>query len=134
MTLVLHSFTGHLARNGRIPLNQRWIKIFPGAPFLGHSRTTQHKNSTSSPVPSIWFYFFLTALAGGDPDRSLRLAQKLLKSVEGITKEDLANKVEVIANINSCIGNAYIELEQFQKALRYHEKDLNLSKEWAKER
>ena len=41
---------------------------------------------------------------------------------------DLPNKKEVVANLYACIGNAYVEMEQYEKALKHHLKDLEISK------
>lgn len=70
---------------------------------------------------------FLLALSSGDAHRSLRLANALLKHVNSIKKHDLPTKEEVIANIHSCIGNAHVELVQLPKALKHHQKDLEVS-------
>ena len=69
-----------------------------------------------------------TALANGDAERSLKLAQALMKTVEEADPASLPNKHDVIANIHSCIGNAYVEIESFTKALKHHQKDLEISK------
>ncbi|XP_066919955.1 outer dynein arm-docking complex subunit 4-like [Clytia hemisphaerica] len=68
------------------------------------------------------------ALANGDAERSLKLAQALMKTVEEADPASLPNKNDVIANIHSCIGNAYVEIESFTKALKHHQKDLEISK------
>ena len=41
---------------------------------------------------------------------------------------DLPNKKEVVANLYACIGNAYVEMEQYEKALKHHLKDLEISR------
>ena len=74
------------------------------------------------------FSFPFLALISGDPERSLRLAQALLKVVEEASLRDLPNKNEVMGNIHSCIGNAFVDIELLNKALKHHQKDLDISK------
>ena len=38
----------------------------------------------------------------------------------------MPNKVEVIANLYSCIGNAHLEMGSYDRALDNHQTDLNL--------
>lgn len=68
------------------------------------------------------------ALANGDPERSLKLAQILMKTVEDADPASLPNKGDIIANVHSCIGNAFVEMENLNKALKHHQKDLEMSK------
>lgn len=80
------------------------------------------------PITDFMFSFSPLALISGDPERSLRLAQALLKVVEEASFRDLPNKNEVMGNIHSCIGNAFVEIELLNKALKHHQKDLDISK------
>ena len=68
------------------------------------------------------------ALADGDPESSLSKAQSTLKTVQSLGPESVPNKAEVVGNLYSCIGNAYLEMEQYDEALKYHEKDLKAAK------
>jgi len=67
-------------------------------------------------------------LANGQPDHSLKVAQQTLRSVEGMADAECPNKKEIVANLYSCIGNAYIEMDQLDKALKSHQKDLDVCK------
>lgn len=60
---------------------------------------------------------------------SLKQANKLLKSVKKLTDRELHNKLEVLAHIHSCIGNAQLELGEAELALEYHLKDLEYAEE-----
>ncbi|XP_050406246.1 outer dynein arm-docking complex subunit 4 [Patella vulgata] len=60
---------------------------------------------------------------------SLNRAQKCLKTVEGYSPDTLSNRDEVIANLHSCMGNSYLELGQYGKALEQHQLDLNIGEE-----
>ncbi|XP_045209330.1 outer dynein arm-docking complex subunit 4-like isoform X2 [Mercenaria mercenaria] len=62
----------------------------------------------------------------GRYQEALKRSQKCLSTVQGFTEDDVPNKVEVIANIHSCIGNAHLEMGAYEKALDSHQTDLNL--------
>jgi hypothetical protein len=49
--------------------------------------------------------------------------------VNPLNKKQLSGKDEIIANIHSNIGNAHLELGQYDEALQSHQKDLNISTE-----
>lgn len=67
-------------------------------------------------------------LTSGEADKSLQVAQQTLTKVEAMSSEECPNKDDIIPNIYSCIGNAYVELGQLNKALKQHQKDLELSR------
>ncbi|XP_060563429.1 outer dynein arm-docking complex subunit 4-like isoform X2 [Ruditapes philippinarum] len=62
----------------------------------------------------------------GRYQEALKRSQKCLSTVQGFSEDDVPNKVEVVANIHSCIGNAHLELGAYDKALDSHQTDLNL--------
>ena len=68
------------------------------------------------------------ALAEGEPESSLSKAQATLKTVQSLGPESVPNKAEVVGNLYSCIGNAYLEMENYDEALKYHDKDLKAAK------
>ncbi|PIK43821.1 putative tetratricopeptide repeat protein 25 isoform X2 [Apostichopus japonicus] len=68
------------------------------------------------------------AMADGRAKKALKQAQKVLKMVEGWDEGDVPDKQELIANLHSCIGNAYLDLNKMPDALHHHQKDLELSK------
>ncbi|XP_002156897.3 putative uncharacterized protein DDB_G0282133 [Hydra vulgaris] len=68
------------------------------------------------------------ALGNFDPERGLRLAKNLLNFTKEIDEKELPHKTEVIANAHSCIGNALIDLDELPKALKHHQRDLQISK------
>ncbi|XP_065655581.1 putative uncharacterized protein DDB_G0282133 [Hydra vulgaris] len=68
------------------------------------------------------------ALGNFDPERGLRLAKNLLNFTKEIDEKELPHKIEVIANAHSCIGNALIDLDELPKALKHHQRDLQISK------
>lgn len=67
------------------------------------------------------------ALADGDPKGSLKQAQSTLRTVESLDNETCPNKEDVLGNLHSCIGNAYLELDEDKMALEHHQKDLTIS-------
>ncbi|KAJ8019702.1 Tetratricopeptide repeat protein 25 [Holothuria leucospilota] len=69
------------------------------------------------------------AMADGHAKEALKQAQKVLKMVETWDEEDVPDKKELIANLHSCIGNAYLDLNKMPDALHHHQKDLGISKE-----
>ena len=68
----------------------------------------------------------LTAQCDGRYKEALQRSQKCLSTVQGFTEDQVPNKVEVIANLHSCVGNAYLELGSYDKALESHQTDLHL--------
>ncbi|XP_062614020.1 outer dynein arm-docking complex subunit 4-like isoform X6 [Saccostrea cucullata] len=62
-------------------------------------------------------------------EESLQKAKKTLKTVENMSEDQLQNKAEILANIHSQIGNAYLELGKYNESLKHHEEDLRLAKE-----
>nr|XP_022322324.1 tetratricopeptide repeat protein 25-like isoform X5 [Crassostrea virginica] len=62
-------------------------------------------------------------------EESLQKAKKTLKTVENMNEDQLQNKAEILANIHSQIGNAYLELGKYNESLKHHEEDLKISKE-----
>ena len=73
--------------------------------------------------------FFISAQSQGKYEESLDKSKKTLKYVEDISEESLNKKSEVIANLYSCMGNAYLEMNMYADALNCHKKDLNLAKD-----
>lgn len=63
----------------------------------------------------------------GQLDESLKRAQKCLTYVQGLSEKDLPNQKEIVANLYSCIGNAYLEMGNYKKALTNHNKDLDIA-------
>ena len=68
-----------------------------------------------------------TAMTTGDPESSLQQAQKVMRTVQELTDSDLPNKQEFIASLHSCMGNAYLEMGETQKALDHHLNDLKIA-------
>ena len=73
--------------------------------------------------------FSCTALANGDAEGSLKQAEQLMKTVGELAQKDIPNKVEFIASLHSCIGNAHLELGDSDLALKHHLEDLKIAEE-----
>lgn len=54
---------------------------------------------------------------------ALKRAQHCLNLVEGTTEAMLPKKVNFTAQLYSCMGNAYMEMGQYDLALAHHHKD-----------
>lgn len=67
------------------------------------------------------------ALADNRPRDALRQAQKVLRNVESWSENDVPEKQDFIANLHSCLGNAYLDLGKMPDAEQNHQKDLDLS-------
>lgn len=65
----------------------------------------------------------------GAAESSLQQAQKLMRTVQELADSDLPNKQEFIASLHSCIGNAYLEIGEAEKALEHHLNDLKIAEE-----
>ena len=70
----------------------------------------------------------IIALAEGRPDEGLKKAQSCLRTVESLDIDDIPNKMEVAANLHSCIGNAMFDQGNMDGALVHHRKDLDIGK------
>ena len=80
-------------------------------------------------IPNVFHHFLFCASAQvqGEYERSLKLARKVLRDIENWTDDDLHNKPEMVATLHSSMGNAYLELGQYEKALKEHNKDLEIA-------
>ena len=52
-----------------------------------------------------------------------------MRTVLELTDSDLPSKQEFIASLHSCMGNAYLEMGELEKALEHHLKDLKIADE-----
>ncbi|KAK3082593.1 hypothetical protein FSP39_000037 [Pinctada imbricata] len=66
-------------------------------------------------------------------DESLTKAKKTLRIVENMSEDQLQNKAELLANIHSQIGNAYLELGKYSLSLEHHEEDLRIANSFSLE-
>lgn len=69
------------------------------------------------------------ALAVGNAEESLMQAEQVMKKVQSLSNEDLPNKLEFVASLHSCIGNAQLELGEAEEALAHHLQDLKIAEE-----
>ena len=56
-------------------------------------------------------------------------AEQVMKKVQSLSNEDLPNKLEFVASLHSCIGNAQLELGEAEEALAHHLQDLKIAEE-----
>ena len=67
-------------------------------------------------------------LAESRGTESLEMANATLSAVERMPLDVLPNREDVIANLHSCIGNAYLEMGKTEEALQHHQIDFDISK------
>lgn len=67
------------------------------------------------------------AQSRGKYEESLRKATKTLQYVENIPDDEIQNKQDVLANLHSQIGNAYLEMGKFRQALDHHSIDKDIA-------
>eukprot|EP01135_Chromosphaera_perkinsii_P003454 Nk52_evm23s243 gene=Nk52_evmTU23s243 len=67
------------------------------------------------------------ALDDDEPELSLKYSKAFLKKV---TDMDIEDKHHILGNLYSSMGNAYFELNSFQQAAMYHQKDFDLAKQY----
>ncbi|XP_076455502.1 outer dynein arm-docking complex subunit 4-like [Babylonia areolata] len=61
---------------------------------------------------------------------SLKRAQICLQTVDSYSEAQLANKMALKAQLHSCMGNAYLELGQYDKALQHHQEDYDIGEKF----
>ncbi|XP_046573347.1 LOW QUALITY PROTEIN: outer dynein arm-docking complex subunit 4-like [Haliotis rubra] len=64
------------------------------------------------------------AQLNGKTSESLKRAEKCLATVQNYGDDAIPNKMEVMANLHSYIGNAFLDMGQYEKALHHHSIDL----------
>ena len=77
----------------------------------------------------LFVIFFDLAQSQGKFEESLDKSKKTLSKVEEMSEDSLKNKPDVTANLYSCMGNAYLELNMYADALNCHKKDLNIARD-----
>ncbi|XP_015741128.1 tetratricopeptide repeat protein 25 [Coturnix japonica] len=67
-------------------------------------------------------------LTGECPEESCKKAERVLKTIQGWSEDEVPNKEELIGNLHSCIGNAQFEMGQMEAALKSHKMDLEIAR------
>lgn len=70
------------------------------------------------------------AQSEGRYQESLEKAKSTLKIVENASDDDIQNKPELLASLYSSIGNACLELGKLNQSMDYHNKDLDIAREY----
>ena len=73
--------------------------------------------------------FFFTAQEDERWDDSLRQSKRVMKTLDNWSDDDLQDKPTAVANLYSLMGNAYLELGLYDKALQQHKQDKNIASE-----
>lgn len=95
-----------------------WNWTFPLCPFSVFEAKHFHN-----------LFYWHAAQSSGKYEQSLKKSQTTLMKVEKWGEDRVQNKHAVVANLYSCIGNAYLEMEKYKEALDFHNKDLYLGRE-----
>ncbi|XP_077997219.1 outer dynein arm-docking complex subunit 4-like isoform X2 [Glandiceps talaboti] len=69
------------------------------------------------------------ALADGRPQDALKLSKDTMRTVDRLSDDDLSDssKPDVLSNLHSCMGNAYLDMNKVDQALEHHKKDLEIA-------
>ena len=81
------------------------------------------------PLDLIKFPLFATDQQDGKYEESLKLAKRVLKTVKNTPEDELQNKQEILANLHSQMGNAYLEMGKYSLALDHHNQDRDIAQE-----
>ncbi|XP_074417633.1 outer dynein arm-docking complex subunit 4 [Larus michahellis] len=68
-------------------------------------------------------------LSGDAPEESCKKAERVLKTIQGWSDDEVPNKNELIGNLYSCIGNAQLEMGRLEAALQSHKMDLECARQ-----
>ncbi|NXN43123.1 TTC25 protein, partial [Rhinoptilus africanus] len=68
-------------------------------------------------------------LSGDAPEESCKKAERVLKTIQGWSEDEVPNKNELIGNLYSCIGNAQLEMGRLEAALQSHKMDLECARQ-----
>ncbi|PWA17839.1 hypothetical protein CCH79_00008272, partial [Gambusia affinis] len=71
----------------------------------------------------------ITPLATGNPKCSLRKTEDIIKTVQGLTDKECLIKDELMCFLHSCMGLAFFDLGDLDRAMEHHEDDLNLARQ-----
>jgi len=53
----------------------------------------------------------------------------VLKELNRWTTQDVRNRIALLANVHSCLGNGYLETGDYNKALSHHTSDYDFASE-----
>lgn len=68
----------------------------------------------------------ISAYVEGKYPECARKAESCLNTIHSYKMEDIPNAMSIVAKLYSYIGNAAIETRDYDNALEYHQKDLNI--------
>lgn len=126
-----------LANNGLDFLDSRTEFWRQQKPIYARKTASLDSESSDNPNPLNYVIKGLEDIdnlqSNGKYKESIKRANKLLQSanlfVAYVNKKQLHGKEEIIANIHCCIGNAHLEMGQYDEALQSHQKDLDMSQD-----
>ncbi|XP_005796826.2 tetratricopeptide repeat protein 25 [Xiphophorus maculatus] len=68
-------------------------------------------------------------LAAGNAKCSLRKTEDVIKTVQGLSDKECLIKDEMMCFLHSCLGHAFSDMGDLDKAMEHHEDDLNLARQ-----
>lgn len=77
-----------------------------------------------------WHKHVCTDLSSGNTEACIKKADEVMKMILGCSERDMPNKKVLLGKLHNCIGNAYLEIGDIDKALEHHQKDLELAMQW----
>ena len=69
----------------------------------------------------------MIGLASGDAQKSAFQAEQTIMTVQSLAEADLPNKMQFLATLHSCLGNAHLELGNIELAMEHFEKDMKIA-------
>lgn len=83
--------------------------------------------------PSKWVFNQLEEIdkdqAEGRYEKSLKQAKRVLREVEKWSDNDVSDRPALVASLHSCLGNAYLELADYNQAIEHHNVDKEIATE-----
>ncbi|KFP60616.1 Tetratricopeptide repeat protein 25, partial [Cariama cristata] len=68
-------------------------------------------------------------LTGGSPEEGCQKAERVLKTIQRWSEDEVPNKKELIGTLHSCMGNAQLEMGHLEAALQSHKMDLEFARQ-----
>ena len=66
----------------------------------------------------------MVALSIGNAEESLSQAERVLRTVQGLSEQELPNKDDFLASLHGSLGSAHLELGNTELALDHFTQDL----------
>ncbi len=74
-----------------------------------------------------YYIVYCIAMFVGNASQSLLLSEQAMNTVKSLSEDNLPNKLQYIATLHSCIGNAHLELGNTAEALKHFRQDMEIT-------